>query len=185
MARAGLIVLLAAALAGCGEASADGTATSVVGDVMTHLRVTPPKEWQRLPGVESTAATAAGKIKAAVTTVEAWGDPAAGCYAIAIDARGSVAEGVDASMARFAEALAPLGVDPEAVPKPVKDIVDAELPIATKELTGSVRIRMLRGADKRPQAVALACAANPREPERCKTQCEAMLAQMSPPTAVP
>jgi hypothetical protein len=201
MARAGLIaaVAVAVALAGCRAAAADGgsaaappppaTATphaeTTVGEVMTHLRVTPSGEWQRLPGVETAAAAAAGEIKAATTAIEAWGDPAAGCYAIAIDARGAIAESVDASLKRLGAALAPLGVDAKAMPKAVKDVADVELAIATGALTGTARIRMLRGPDRRPQGVALACAGNTREPARCTLQCGALFAQMAPPVGAP
>jgi hypothetical protein len=206
MARAGLIAALAIAAAGCRAAAADGgsaaagsaaagsaappaTATphaeTTVGAVMTHIRVTPPGEWQRLPGVETAAAAAAGEIKAATTEIEAWGDPAAGCYAIAIDARGAIAESVDASLSRLGAALAPLGVDAKAMPKAVKDVADVELAIATGALTGTARIRMLRGPDRRPQGAALACAGNPREPARCKLQCDALFAQMAPPVGAP
>jgi len=199
MVRAGLIAALALAAAGatgCRDASADGApppapgATTgpaalapTPGEVLGRLHVEPPAGWQRLPAVEAAAIDAAAKITAATTAAEAWGDPGAGCYAIAIDTRGKIAEPVAASLTRLTTALAPLGVDPKTVTTPTGDIVDVELPVATGELAGSVRIRMLRTAEKLPQAAALVCAGNAREPVRCKTQCQALIAQMAPPVA--
>jgi len=189
MAGAGLIVALGLALAACGNAAADGSGSgSAAGSdapvaVWSKLKITPPEGWVRMPKVETAAADAAAKMPSAVTQIEAWGDPGAGCYAVAVDSRGKNVESITGSVERFAAALAPLGVDKTALPKPVKDVIDAPLPIKTAELTGTVRVRMFRGADGRPQSVALACAGNAREPERCTTQCQALQLQLAPPVA--
>lgn len=186
---AGLIAVMAIALAACGNAAADGsgsgssTSTSTTTEVWSKLKITPPEGWVRMPKVEAAAAAAAAKMPSAVTQIEAWGDPGAGCYAVAVDSRGKNVESIAGSVERFAAALAPLGVDKAALPKPVKDVIDAPLLIKTAELTGTVRVRMFRGADGRPQSVALACAGNAREPERCTTQCQALQLQLAPPVA--
>jgi hypothetical protein len=178
-------------LAACGDAAADGSGAAAVGSgtsaarvaVFDHIEITPPAGWVRMPAVEAAALEAAAKMPSAVTSVEAWGDPAAGCYGVAVDARGKNAESIPRSIERFAAGLAGLGVDPKALPKPVDEVIDAQLPIQGGELTGNARVRIFRGADKRPQAVAFACAGNAREPQRCVTQCQALLLQMAPPVA--
>jgi hypothetical protein len=181
-----LLVGLGLGVAACGDAAADGTEPGPPAapvEVLARIGVKPPADWVRLAEVEAVATAAAATITGATTAVEAWGDPAAGCYAIAIDSRGAASESIAASAARLAKGLAPLGVDPAAMPAPVDDVLDAELPIATAELAGSIRIRMYRTPDKFPQGIALACAANPREPARCKTQCQALIIQLAPPVA--
>jgi hypothetical protein len=184
MDRAGLAAVMAV-LTGCGSAAADGEPTPALppGEVLARLHVTPPAGWTRLPAVEAAAAASAGKIASAVTEIEAWGDPGAGCYAIAIVSRGKVGEPIAASVNRMGAGLAALAVDPATLPKPVDDVLDVALPITTGVLTGTVQVRMFRTPDRRPQAVALACAGNAREPARCLTQCQAMAIQLAPPVA--
>jgi hypothetical protein len=187
---AGLMAMAAVvALAACGNAAADGSGSGSAAApppppaVWKKLRITPPEGWVRMPNVEAAAAAAAAKMPSAVTMIEAWGDPGAGCYAVAVDSRGKNVESIAASVQRFAAGLAALGVDAKALPPPVKEIIDVPLTIKTGELTGTVRVRMFRGADARPQAVALACAGNAREPERCTTQCQALQLELAPPEA--
>jgi hypothetical protein len=193
---AGLIavaVAIALGAAACSDAAADrpaptpapAPAPAAASAVFDHLRITPPAGWVRMPAVEDAAAQAAAKMPSAVTSVEAWGDPGAGCYAVAVDARGVNAESIARSVERLAAGLKSLGVDAKALPKPVDETIDAPLPIKTGELTGTARVRVFRGADKHPQAVALACAGNAREPERCTSQCQALLLQMAPPVGPP
>lgn len=179
-------LVLALGVAACGDAAADGTEPAPPAapvEVLKRIGVTPPAEWVRLPAVEAVATAAAATVTGATTTVEAWGDPAAGCYAVAVDSRGAASESIAASADRLAKGLAPLGFDPAAMPKPVNDVVDAELPFATTELTGMIRIRLYRTPDKFPQGIALACGASSREPRRCATQCQAMIVQLAPPVA--
>lgn len=170
--------MIGLALAGCADAAADGAGEPAV---FERMRVAPGAGWQRLRAVERVATEAAATIPAAATVIEAWGDPGAGCYAIGVDSRGTRAEGVAASFDRFVTALAPFGVDSAALPRPSGEVVDTQIPITIGELTGDVRIRLYRDAKGIPQAMALACASNPREPVRCKIQCAGLFAQMAPP----
>jgi len=178
---------LAIGAAACGNAAADGPPAPAPAPsaVFAHIKITAPAGWVRMPAVEAAAAEAAAKMPSATTSIEAWGDPGAGCYGVAVDARGKNTESITRSVERFAAGLAGLGVDAKALPKPVDETVDAQLPIKSGELTGTVRVRIFRGADKRPQAVAFACAGNAREPERCTSQCQALLLQMAPPMGAP
>jgi hypothetical protein len=169
------------ALAACADAAASEAAAPAGPGVLERMRVAPAAGWVRLRAVEAAAGEAAAAIAGAVTTIEAWGDPAAGCYAIGIDSRGTRAEGVAKSVDRLVAELAPLGVVPGAIPKPARDPVDQLVAITLGELAGSMRVRLYRDAQGVPQAMALACASNPREPERCKVQCDGLFAQMAPP----
>ena len=169
------------ALAACADAAASEAAAPAGPGVLERMRVAPSAGWVRLRAVEAAAGEAAAGIAGAVTTIEAWGDPAAGCYAIGIDSRGTRAEGIGASVDRLVGELAPLGVAPGAIPRPAMGTVDEQVPITLGELAGAVRVRLYRDAAGVPQAMALACASNPREPERCKIQCDGLFAQMAPP----
>jgi hypothetical protein len=172
------------ALAACSDATAAESAVPAAAGaagVLDRMRVEAPASWVRLPAVETAAGAAAAGIAGAVTTIEAWGDPAAGCYAIGIDSRGTRAEGVAASANRLVAELAPLGVAADAFTKPVLEPVDESVAISLGELAGAMRVRIYRDAAGVPQAMALACASNPREPERCKVQCDGLFAQMAPP----
>lgn len=180
-----VIAGLAIATAACGRAAAeDGSQRPAAPpvSVFATIRVKPPASWQALPAVGAAAGAAAVKAASTATTaIEAWGDPAAGCYAIAIDSRGTRREGVAASAARLEAALAPLGAG--KLPAVAQDRLDVEVPIKGAGLTGTARVRLFRAPNHPPQGIALVCAGNDREPARCKTQCEALQLQLAPPVS--
>ncbi|MBA3394230.1 MAG: hypothetical protein H0T89_16400, partial [Deltaproteobacteria bacterium] len=101
MADLRLIVLVAAAAAGCGKAGAQPP------DVASGMK--PPAGWQALPDVAAAARTALGTVR--IEGVEAWGEPARGCYAVWMSVRGS-----GGAQAIGNQILASLGGDPTAVP---------------------------------------------------------------------
>lgn len=186
--RLALPVSLGLALSACREDTTERVAPRdatipLMPAVFAQLRITPAQGWIRLPTAEAAAREAIEQEPPTATEIEAWGDPAAGCYAIAVASRGGSTESSARTIERFAAQLAPLGVEATALPKPTRGVVDAKLPIATRDLTGTLRVRMYPGADQRPQLVALACAGNAREPERCKGQCQALDLQLAPPGA--
>jgi hypothetical protein len=174
--------MILAAGAACSVAAADEPPPTAA-DLVKEYRLTVPVGWIELPRVaEAARGAAVGAAKDVVTAVGAWGDPAAGCYAVLSEHRGARGESLDASVKRLYEKLAGLGV---AMPDPktkVGDVVDLELPIAAKELdlAGSVRVRLYRAANI-PQATLLACFHNQREPDHCRTLCKALDLQLAPP----
>ena len=141
-----------ALVASCGRASGDtGAATS---------GLTPPAGWRALPEL----ATAIG-AKAQLDGLEAWGDPARGCYAVWLAARG----GGDLP----GELLAALATEKVVT-------TDIVMPGGS---TGILAFTLERGAYRgrvRAQVddgsvSALACYHNQREPLGCETTCAAFL----------
>jgi hypothetical protein len=151
------LIALAVALAACGSAGAQPDQAS---------GITPPVGWQRLEPAETAAKLAAAAPNVTVAGVQAWGEPALGCYALWLSLRGS---GGDAeSIARdvisgLTEAKFTI------VDKPVADGL-LEVAIERAPYKGQLRARVGDG-----QLTGLACVANQRDPAACEGGCKAML----------
>jgi hypothetical protein len=173
-------------LAACAAASADEPPPTAA-DLAKKYRLTVPADWVELPKIaEAARAAATTAAKDVTSTVVAWGQPAAGCYAVLAEHRGGAkGESLEASAKRLRETLAALGVPPAVAPakgtRPA-DVLDLDVPIASKQhdVTGTVRARLYRAAGV-PQATALACFHNQREPDHCRTLCQALILQLAPP----
>ena len=148
-----LVRLAALALvASCGRASGDtGAAAS---------GITPPAGWRALPEL----ATAIG-AKAELDGIEAWGEPARGCYAVWIAARG----GGDLA----GELLAALATEKVATTDVVKPAGASGVLAFTLE-RGAYRGRVRAQVDG-GSVSALACYHNEREPLGCEATCAALL----------
>ena len=151
---------LAAALAACGRADADGATAPVK----------PPAGWQALSGL----ATAAGKAAAAegitVDGAEAWGDPPAGCYAVWVGLHGSSGD-APALAKQVVDGFAAAKLETSDVTSPATD--DGVLALrftAQGGVKGRLKARLGGG-----KISALACFANPREPKACEATCTTML----------
>lgn len=128
--------------------------------------ITPPPGWQRLEAAETAARLAATAPDIEVTGVQAWAEPARGCYALWLSLRGS-------------------GGDPEAIARDVavgltaakftvgdKPVVDGllELAIERAPYRGRLRARLGDGT-----LAGVACVANQREPAACEAGCKSLL----------
>ena len=144
------IVRLAAllALAGCGRASGDPGG------------VTPPAGWRALPELANAIGTTAQ-----LDGVQAWGEPAKGCYAISIIAAG----GGDLAGELLA-ALAAEKVITTDIVKPSERTGVLSFTLERGPYRGRVRARI-----ESDRVSALACYHNQREPAGCETACAAFL----------
>lgn len=154
---AGLRVMVIA-LVGCRAAEAQPEVTS---------GVKPPAGWQVLPPVATAARMAVGAGGVIVDGVEAWGDPARGCYGLWIALHGA---------GGTAEELAQQVLDGLAAEKIATSAVEATgdtlaLSLERAPYQGQLRARLGDG-----KVTALACVANPREREACATACGALYA---------
>ncbi len=144
------LVRLAAvvALASCGRASGDTGG------------VTPPAGWRALPELANAIGTAAQ-----LDGVQAWGDPAKGCYAASI-----VATGGGDLAGELLAALAAEKVVTTDIVKPTNNTGVLAFTLERGPYRGMVRAQL------EPDRVsALACYHNQREPLGCESACAAFL----------
>ncbi len=181
MADLRLIAALAAAAVGCGKAGAEPPG-AVSG-------LSPPASWQVLPDVAAAARTALGTVR--IDGVEAWGEPARGCYAVWMSVRGS-----GGAQAIGNQILASLGGDASAVPADAAAPGSAAIPATAKLAlhdivmptgeTGVLAVRFerapyrgrLRARIADGRVTSLACFANQREPLACDVACTAFLGSL-------
>jgi len=148
-----LVRLAALALvASCSRASGDPGAPA--------SGLVPPTGWRALPEL----ATAIG-ARAELDGIEAWGDPARGCYAVWLAARG----GGDLA----GELLAALATEKVATTEIVKPEGARGVLAFTLE-RGAYRGRVRAQVDG-GSVTALACYHNLREPAGCEATCAAFL----------
>lgn len=150
--RLAALVVSLAMLASCGRASGDtGKQASGLGA---------PVGWRALPEI-----AAAIGAKADLDGVEAWGEPAKGCYAVWIAARG----GGDLA-GELLTALATEKVATTEVTKPSGDTGVLAFTLERGAYRGKVRAQVETSG-----VTALACYHNQREPAACETTCAAFL----------
>lgn len=160
-----LLRLMLVALAACGQAGAQPSATS---------GLTPPIGWIAIPEIAAAAATAAKGDGVTVDGAEAWGDPARGCYGVWLALRG---DGISAE-----QVLAGLGRQPITLRDVVKPESGDGIVAIGFETTaapgGSMRSTYrgrLRARIAAGKITALACFANEREPIACDGACTTLL----------
>jgi hypothetical protein len=134
------------ALAACGQAGAQPSATS---------GVTPPAGWQPLPALAA---------KVGVAGAEAWGETARGCYAVWFVVRGS-----GATPEAILAGLSTAKLTTSNVVTPDGDGV-LTATFASAPYTGRLRARIAGDT-----ITSLACFANEREPKSCEAPCNAVL----------
>jgi hypothetical protein len=168
MAELRLIALAIAALAACRSSEAG-----------PNSGLTPPPGWSSLPNLATAASDAAkaGAIK--VDGVEAFGDPARGCYAAWI----AMHDGAGAPDAMADQLVRGLSVDPTLWGILVRDVQKPAPGAATGVLSlgferGTYR-GMLRATLAKDGAIAaLACFWNLREPAACEAACKGLVGSM-------
>jgi hypothetical protein len=165
-----LIAALALATA-CDGASAGPPPPAPIAhaDVQPALRAALPAGWIELPDVARAATTAAAEIEGVAFAAAAWGDPALGCYLLAVDLRGAHRDRVQVVVDKLgwhldAQAAMHEWKPPAAQAEPTE--VTARLTVGG--LTGALRGVLSVDARSLPRAGLAACFYNDREPRECE-----------------
>jgi hypothetical protein len=141
--------------------------------------LTPPVGWTALPSLATAASDAAKAGKILVDGVEAWGEPARGCYATWIALRGSGGP-ADAMATQLVKSLS---AEPALAGIVVRDVV----PPAAGSKTGTLSLAFERGVYRGKlranlgtdgKLAVLACFWNLREPIACEQACNGLLGSM-------
>jgi hypothetical protein len=150
--------LIAVLLVACADASAQPPAP----------RPKPPAGWTAQPAIVTAAKTALGKTT--VDGIEAFGDPAMGCYSLWMAVRGSgkATELADQVVKGLTETKRK--VDIKDVVKPAADDGVLALTFESAPYKGRLRARLGKG-----RITALACWSSPREPAACEQACTTIL----------
>lgn len=139
--------------------------------------LTPPAGWRVLPELQTAATDAAKQANISVDLVDAWGDPARGCYAAWVGIRSNA--GSPAKIAK--PMLASLGADfPGLI---VSDVVEpdpkADAGVLSLGFTRAPYRGRVRAAIAKTGAIGvLACFWNLREPIACDAACNSLVGGM-------
>jgi hypothetical protein len=154
--------MTAIAVVACGSADASAP--------QAHAALVHPDGWRQLPAIAVAVTAAAASHGARVDAVEAWGEPAMGCYAVGLELRGGPA-GAQALADEVLRGVAGLGT------LAVSDVVAPTGPdgvlafaFAAAPYHGRLRARLAAG-----RIAAIACFANQREPAACAAACGRVL----------
>lgn len=146
------------ALAACGSADAQPTATS---------GLQAPAGWQALPAVAKAVQAAAAAPGITVDGAEAWGEPAMGCYAVWIALHGD-GGGADQLTKEILDGLAEAKI--AATQQGTDPLV---LAIEKAPYKGTLKAELGGG-----KVTALACVVTDREPAACEAACKTLLGAM-------
>ncbi|MBP9204894.1 MAG: hypothetical protein KBG28_13065 [Kofleriaceae bacterium] len=163
------------------EPTATATAPAPVGaGAATADMPALPPGWARLDRVAAAGTAEAGQ--GASVTVQAWGDRAAGCYAMLVSSAGTTRASIAAVVAGLREVVASeLGAADLPDPTAGAGAYDATVALTGGAMTGQLRVRAARASDGTPRLVALACVGNEREPAACQQACGPILATAPAP----
>jgi predicted lipid-binding transport protein (Tim44 family) len=132
-----------------------------------------PTSWQPLPAIADAMRAAIRDPAIAVDTSAAWGEPARGCYAIALTLHGG-----DAAIDAVADQLlVSLGAATATeIRRPPAGAAGGTLALTFTRppYRGQLRVELARARGS-TSAEAVACFANDREPDRCARTCRALL----------
>jgi hypothetical protein len=158
MADARLILLVATA---CRAADADEGAAA-----KTASGLTAPAGWRELPALASSARAAATAPGTSVDGVEAWGEPAMGCYAVWLALRGATGGGDDAAR----QVVDGLTTARFTLSESRTNGREVSVELERAPYRGALQVRVGDGA-----LTALACVANERERPACAAACATLL----------
>jgi hypothetical protein len=141
--------------------------------------LTPPTGWAPLPTLAAAASDAAKAGKVSVDGVEAWGEPARGCYATWFAVRG----GGGAVDAMATQLVTSLSAEPALVGIVVRDVLKPAAGATSGVLALSFERGVYRGKLRATLAsdgklAALACFWNLREPIACEQACNGLIGSM-------
>jgi hypothetical protein len=156
-----------AAVAACGQA--DAQSQPPPGAVRSGI--TAPKGWKPLPAIAAAVQLVAPAPGVTVDGIEAWGEPAMGCYAVWLALHGS-GGAPDVVADQVLESLASEKIAVRDVVKPGDDGV-LSLGVERGPYRGRLRARVDDG-----RLAALACVSNQREPAACEVACTGVLGAM-------
>ena len=163
-----LLRLIVFALAACGQAGAQPSATS-------GLSV--PAGWIAIPEIAMAVTTAAKGDGVSVEGAEAWGEPARGCYGVwlVLAGEGASAEQVLAGIAQQPLTTSNI-VKPEGADGLVTLSFETPAPAAAATAPAATTYRgRLRARIAAGKITMLACFANDREPATCEAACSSLL----------
>jgi hypothetical protein len=178
--------MTAVALVACTTAAAEPGAPASRG------ASTPPAGWKQLPPVAAAVGAAAKADGVTIDAVDAWGEPAIGCYAVWLALHGgaagapALAEQVLDSFKGAGGATKPAGGPQGAISlddlvKPAEPEGVLAFAFTRAPYHGRVRAHLGNG-----RITAIACFGNQREPAACETTCAHVLQSVSqdaPPAA--
>lgn len=158
--RLGVSLGLALGLGACTLAGAQAT------ERMTeHSGLTAPAGWRDLPELASRVGASLAERELRLDGVEAWGEPARGCFGVWLAIRGDGATAAQVLAGLAAEDITTTDV---VTPPGAAGVVTATF--AKGAHHGRLRARVAAGT-----ITALACFANAREPASCETPCTLLL----------
>lgn len=139
--------------------------------------LTPPSGWRPLPELATAAGDTAKQAAITVDGIEAWGEPARGCYAAWLSVRGDA--GAPAGLADSLIASMTVDVPALTVSDIVKPEAKADAGVVSLAFTrppyrGRVRAQIA----KTGAIAALACYWNQREPIACEAACNQLIGAM-------
>ena len=165
------------ALAGCSaaEATPNPQANAPAGAVAY------PAGWKPLPAIAGAVAKAAAADGVAIDRVEAWGDPAVGCYSVSLALHGGTAAApvlADQVLESFQRVSRPRGGSLDGIELPRQADGVLAFRFTAAPYRGGVRARLGNG-----RIAAIACFANQRAPLACEAACTGVLARLPGPAA--
>lgn len=147
-----------------------------------------PAGWKQLPAISSAVAAAVRADGVTIDAVDAWGEPARGCYGVWLELHGGTGAAIalaDDALASLQRAAGPTGLHrraagsgaPAAIGSPGPLVIDEVVKPTTAEgvlafrftrspYRGRVRAQLGRG-----RVAAIACFGNQREPVDCEARC--------------
>jgi hypothetical protein len=143
-------------------------ATAAPGAALIAAHDPPPPGWTQVPAIAAAVAMAAGADPAASSlAVDAWGDPAAGCYAVWLELRGAAGD-APALADQVIGGLTGLTLTDVARPTATAGVL--AFTFARPPYHGRLHAQLAQG-----QIAATACFGNEREPAACDTTCARVL----------
>jgi hypothetical protein len=149
-------------------AAAAPPAAAVPGAVVTAIHGAAPTGWVHLPTMAAAVATAVGTDGAASSiAIDAWGEPAAGCYAVWLELRGTAGD----APALADQVLSGMtGITIGDLVRPTALAEELSFSFARPPYRGRLRAHLGLG-----RITAAACFGNEREPVACDTSCTRVL----------
>ena len=168
--------MTAIALVACRAAAADsGADPSAAAEPGAAIAIAPhgdpPAGWRALPAIGAAVANAMRSDGAATSiAVDAWGTPAAGCYAVWLALQGAAGD-APALADRVLGGLSELPIGDLVKPTGAAGLLS--FAFARPPYRGRLRARLGLG-----RIAAVACFGNAREPAACDTSCARVLEDM-------
>jgi hypothetical protein len=164
--------MTAVALVACRAAAADPSAGAFAPPAVAPPPIAPhvaaPPGWTALPAIAAAVATTAATDPAASSVaVDAWGEPAAGCYAIWLEIHGAAGD-APALAERVLVGLT--GLTLGALVQPTAAEGELAFTFVRPPYRGRLRAQLGLG-----RIAATACFGNQREPLACDTACARVL----------